>query len=105
MRHDVLENIVSTMSINLSRFWLQLVQHKFISSDTAADTMSRMGSSNREKAMEFFRSVETKLQNSEHPQELFEQFVEILEEDARDLAVKITKNYGEGKLSLFILAT
>ena len=96
MRHNVLENMVSTMSLNLNRFRLQLVQRNFISSATAADIMSRMGSSNREKAMEFFGSVEIKLQNSEHPQELFEQFVEILEEDARDLAVKITKNYGKG---------
>ena len=58
--------------------------------------MSTMGTNNRNKAEEFIRSIETKLESSEHPQELFEKFVEILaREGQEDLAVKIVKNYGK----------
>ena len=74
-----------------------LVQHNLISSTAASDIMTRWGATNRDKAGEFVRSVEVKLQSSKKPQELFEQFVEILAaEGEQDLAETIMKNYGKG---------
>ena len=48
--HDVLDNIISTSYNPL------FVQHNLISLATASDIMSRMGSSNRDKAMQFYKS-------------------------------------------------
>ena len=96
LRHGVQSNIISTISLNLSSFKPLFVERQLISSATASDVMSRTGTSSRDKAGEFVRSVEVQLQSSKNPQEVFEQFLSILtKEGAKDLAKRIMEIYGK----------
>ena len=96
LQHGVRSNIISTISLNLSSFHPMFVERQLISSATASDIMTTMGTSSRNKAGEFVRSVEVQLQSSKNPQEVFEQFLSILtKEGAKDLAKTIMENYGK----------
>ena len=100
LRHGVRSSIIKIISSNLSSFQPHLIEHRLVSSDTATNIMSRTGTTNQDKAGEFIRSIEVTLEESGHPQELFEEFVEILaREGEEDLVEKIVKNYGKGDIT------